>query len=157
MNDVYANSSASAIIAALAAAIAGGFAPAHQATVAVAGDPAMAIEMLAAGKPGGTAIVIFYGGDTAAGDEGLPEDTLVEAQIRIGVVRRVGLAAKPAAQPTGALAEAEALRTFVASRDGEGTLTGVYEYAGMAPLQTHTGELLHGYALTYKALYAYTV
>lgn len=153
----YANSSACAILGGMARLLQGEFGAARNGSVAVADDPAHAMELLAAGKPGGVAIVLFYYTDAAAGDEDLSEDTLVDGQIRIGVVRSRGLAAKPAAEAPPALADAEAVRTFLARQIAEGTLPGVYEYAGLATLQNRAGEFLHGYALAYKALYAYEV
>jgi hypothetical protein len=153
----YANSSACAIMGAMARLLQGEFGAARGASVAVADDPAHAMDLLAAGKPGGLAIVLFYYADSAAGDEALPEDTLVDGQIRLGVVRSRGLAARPDAEPPPALADAEAVRTFLARRIAEGTLPGVYEYAGLATLQNRAGEFLHGYALAYKVLYAYEV
>jgi hypothetical protein len=152
-----ANSSACAILGTIAKLLQKEFGAKRGGSVAVADDPAHAIELLAAGKPGGVAIVLFYYADLPAGDEDLPEDTLVDGQIRIGVVRSRGLAAKPAAEAPPALADAEAVRTYLARQIAAGTLTGVYEYAGMATLQNRAGEFLHGYALAYKALYAYEV
>ena len=152
-----ANSSACAVMREMARLLAGIYATPRQATVAVAADPAHAMELLAAGRPGGAAVVMFYLSDADAADGDLPEDTRVEGRIRIGVVRHQGLAAQPAVGVPGALEEAEALRTCMARIVADETLTGGYEYAGMTYLQNNKGELLHGYALDYKALYAYTV
>ncbi len=157
MSGATANSSACAIMRHLSRLIAQGFAPARNGTVAVAGDVATAMELLAAGRPGGSAVVIFYDSDAAAGEEGLADDTLVDGAIRVGVTRRQGLAAKPDPDALGALEEAEALRTFLARQIAKGTLTGAYEYAGMRSLTSKEGVPLHGYALTYKVLYAYEI
>jgi hypothetical protein len=157
MSAAKANSSACAIMRHLSRLIAQGFAPARNGSVAVAGDIATAMELLAAGRPGGSAIVIFYDSDLAAGDEGMDEDTLVDGAISVGVTRRQGLAAKPDPDALGALEEAEALRTFLARQIAEGSLTGLYGYAGMKSLATREGVPLHGYALTWKVLYAYEI
>ncbi|NLN03145.1 MAG: hypothetical protein GX174_14775 [Lentisphaerae bacterium] len=151
----HANSSAGAILGAMAKLLRAEFGGKRGAAVAVADDPAHAMELLAAGKPGGLEIVIFYHADAPAGQEGLAGDPLVEGQISLGVVRSRGLAARPAGEPPPALADAEAVRTFLARADAAGTLTGSYEYAGMTALQSRPGEFLHGYALAYKVLYAF--
>ena len=67
------------------------------------------------------------------------------------------VAARPAAEAPAALADAEAVRSFLARRIAAGTLTGVYEYAGMATLQNRAGEFLNGYTLAYRALYAHEI
>jgi len=151
------NTSAAEIMANIAAAIKKGFTQKHPGQVDIAEDPAHAIDLLAAGKPGGLGIVIFYLGDTPAGDDDLPEDVLVAGQIRVAIVKHQGLAVKPTARVSSVLTEAEALRTFMARLQAQGTVTEGYEYTGMTYLKNNTGELLHGYALTYTALYAYTV
>lgn len=153
----YKNVAAGKLLRGFAGSIAQGFAAARGATVAVAPDPASAIELLAAGRPGGCAIVVFYLDDVAAGDTGLPEDTLVECQIRVGVVRHRGLSVRPTADAPGALDDADALRAWLAAQPADNALTGFWEYAGMTWLQTTTGDLLHGYALTYKVLYAHAL
>jgi len=157
MSNEMTNTSAGAIMAELASAIKKTFTPKHPAQVEIAEDPAHAIDLLAAGKSGGMSIVLFYLGDAGAGDDDLPEDVLVEGQIRIGVVKHQGLAVKPTSRVAPVLTEAEALRTFIARLLSKGTVTTGYEYAGMTYLKNNNGELLHGYALTYKALYAYEV
>lgn len=155
MSDAPANTTAGAILRTFAETIARGYALGRGASVSVAADPASALDLLTAGKPGGAAIVVFYLADTAVGDEGLPEDTLVECQIRVGVVRHRGLASRPVADAPGVIDDVDALRTWLAQQPADGTLTGVWEYAGMTYLQNNAGELLNGYALTYKALYAH--
>ena len=153
----YANSSACAVLDAMARLLRDEFGAARSAGVAVADDPAHAMDLLATGRPGGLSIILFYYADAPAGEDGLPEDTLVDGQIRVGVVRGRGLAARPAAEAPAALADAEAVRSFLARRIAAGTLTGVYEYAGMATLQNRAGEFLNGYTLAYRALYAHEV
>lgn len=157
MSEDFTNTSAAKIMGALAKAIRDGYARKRGAAVEIAEDPAHAIELLSAGRPGGMAIVLFYLGDAPAGDIDLPEDVLVEGQIRIGVVKHAGLALKPTDKVAPVLGEAEALRTFIAKLLAAGTVTTGYEYGGMSYLKNQTGEILHGYTLTYKALYAYEV
>jgi len=158
MNTDYTNTTASGLLAELKQRLETGYAIERSATVAVAADPAHAMELLAAGRPGGTAVVLFYMSDLPLADEaGLVEDTAVEGRIRIGVIRHRGLAAKPASTAPAALAEAEALRSAMAQIADAATLSGGYEYGGMSYISNAAGELLHGYILEYKALYAYVV
>ncbi|MGI5868678.1 MAG: hypothetical protein ACOX9C_04430 [Kiritimatiellia bacterium] len=148
------NTDPAALLAHLERAIAEGFAAPRGATVAVADDPAHAMDLLAAGRPGGLAIVLFYLGDAAAGMEELPEDTLVSGQIRAACAQSPGLAARPGRGAPGALAAAGELRTFVRRIADAPTLSGGYDYAGMQHLAARSGELLHGYALAFHAHYA---
>lgn len=148
------NTTPAALLEHLERAIAQGFAAPRGATVAIAEDPAHAMDLLAAGRPGGMAIVLFYLSDASAADEELPEDTLVSGQIRVACVQSPGLAARPGRKVPGALAAAGELRKFVRNLSDAPTTTGGYDYAGMSYLKTEGGELLHGYALTFNAHYA---
>jgi hypothetical protein len=148
------NTTPAEILEQLEAAISNGYAKSRGADVAIAEDPAHAIELLAAGRPGGMTIVLFYLGDSSGGDEELPEDTLVNGQIRIGCVKRKGLEVRPGKKIPPVLADCQALRKFVRKIETPLTVTGGLEYAGMTYLKTEGGQLLHGYALTFNALYA---
>ena len=148
------NTTPADILQELANAIEKGYAPAHSAQVTIAEDPAHAIELLSAGRPGGMTIVLFYLGDAGAGDEALPEDSLVSGQIRIGCVKHSGLEVRPGKKIPGVLNDAQTLRKFIRKITTKLTLSDGYEYAGMTYLKTEGGQLLHGYALTFTALYA---
>lgn len=158
MTTIYANTTAAALMAELKIRIEDGYAAARNATVAVAADPAHAMELLAGGRLGGVAVVIFYMGDAPLADESdLPGDTAIEGRLRVGVIRRTDMALKPTRSTPTALDEAEALRCCIANIMDAGTLTGGYEYGGMTYVSTATGELLHGYIMDYTALYAYKI
>lgn len=148
------NTTPAAILEQLAVEIGRGYAASRGADVAIAEDPAHAIELLAAGRPGGMTIVLFYLGDSSAGEEELPEDTLVNGQIRVGCVKHKGLEVRPGKKTPPVLADCQTLRKFVRGIETTLTVTGGLEYAGMTYLKTEGGALLHGYALTFNALYA---
>ena len=152
----YTNTTATAVLNALAAELRKKFAKAHGATVTVAADPAHAMDILAAGTPGGAAIVLFYLDDAPAGEEGLDGDTLVESSIRAAVVQHPGLALKTGLSAPTALALADKLRSFITKLAINGVLGGM-SYDGMTHLKNYNNEILHGYALTFKVGYAYEI
>lgn len=151
------NTAATTLLADLKRRLDDDFALVRNARVAIAADPAHAMELLSAGRPGGVAVVLFYMGDVPSADTDLPLDTAVQGRIRIGVIRHVGLAAKPGREVPTALEDAEVMRMIMAGIVDAGTLTGGYEYGGMTYVSTAAGELLHGYIIDYTALYAYQV
>ena len=154
MSDQYCNTTPADILEELAQKIEKGYASSHSAKVTIAADPAHAIELLAAGRPGGMSIVVFYLGDSSAGDESLSVDTLVSGQIRVACVKHPGLDVRPGNRIPGVLTDSHTLRNFIRRISSTQTVTGVYEYAGMTYLKTEGSQMLHGYALTFNALYA---
>ena len=104
------------------------------------------------------AVVVYYSGDSIYEDDNsLPEDTVVKAVIKVGVIRSRGLGARPTRMIAPAIEDADALRAYISGLQAVGTLTGVYEYGGMEPVQSATGEFLAGYVQTWGALYAHTI
>lgn len=152
----FANTEGTVLLDELAQRLREGFAPAKSASVAVAADPAHAMEILGGVRPGAAAVVLFYDGDAADGEDDLDGDTLVEARVSAAVVQHPGLAAKPAQSAPGALRMAQDLRKFIAALAMGGALEG-WNYAGMASLQNYAGEILHGYALTWRCRYAFDI
>lgn len=150
------NTSAVSILDNLARVLSENFAKKHGAQISVAADPAHALDLLGGVRAGAAAIVLFYLGDVPAGEEELAGDTLVEGTIRVAVVQHPGLAAKPAKTAPNALRLAEALRTEITGLSMSGVLGG-FSYAGMTHLENYSGEILHGYALSYKAGYAFDI
>jgi len=116
---------------------------------AIAGDPARAVDLLTAGQMGGLAVVVFYEGDTAAGDDHW--DPRVLATVRAVVLRRQGLGA--GARGAEVLELAGELRRALSGAGLAGVLGGV-AYQGMAPVQTAEGRMLEGYSLKFGVLYA---
>lgn len=150
----FSNTSATQILNELETLLTKNFNQAHSATVAVAADPAHALDLLAAGRPGATLIVLFYIDDAPAGEEDLEGDTLVEGSLRVAVVQHPGMAVKPAHRAPAVLATTEALRSFITRQTIDGVLGGM-SYAGMQHLANYAGEILHGYTLTFKVCYAF--
>jgi hypothetical protein len=152
------NTTAYAIMQALAAALRSGWAADLGATVTVAADPAHALELLTAGRPDGVACVLFYLSDQADGDD-MDEDTRVAAAIRVAVIQKPGLKRRDGGDSPAVLEVADGLRNWAAN---DTTLTnllsgGRLRYRGMTHIPTEQGSTLHGYALTFEALYAYDV
>jgi CheY-like chemotaxis protein len=151
------NTTAYSIMQALAAALRSGWAAALGATVTVAADPAHALELLTAGRPDGVACVLFYLSDQADGDD-MDEDTRVAAAIRVAVIQKPGLKRRDGGDSPAVLEVADGLRNWAASETLTGLLSGGrLRYRGMTHIPTEQGSALHGYALTFEALYAYDV
>lgn len=142
------------ILAEMESCIHHGFAQGRTDTVAVAGDPAHAMDILGGVRPGASAIVIFYQSDVAVGEEGIEGDTLVEATASVAVVQHPGLELKPATKPSNALVSAGELRAFITNISIDGALGGI-SYRGMDHLRNYAGEILHGYVLRFTFAYAY--
>lgn len=152
------NTTAYALMQALAAALRSGWADDLAATVTVAADPAHALELLTAGRPDGVACVLFYLSDQADGDD-MDEDTRVSASIRVAVIQKPGLKRRDGGDSPAVLEVADGLRNWAAN---DTTLTGLLSggrlrYRGMTHIPTEQGSALHGYALTFEALYAYDI
>jgi hypothetical protein len=124
----------------------------HGARVTVANDPAHAIELLTAGKTDGCAVVLFYGGDDPA-DDLFTADTLLRANIRIGVSQKQGLKLRSSDSVVTLLDQIASLRKTMATETVEG-LVDQAVYKGMAPLTYPDGQAFSGYALRYDVLYA---
>jgi hypothetical protein len=151
------NTTAYAIMQALAAALRSGWAADLGATVTVAADPAHALELLTAGRPDGVACVLFYLSDQADGDD-MDEDTRVAAAIRVAVIQKPGLKRRDGGDSPAVLEVADGLRNWAARETLTGLLSGGrLRYRGMTHIPTEQGSALHGYALTFEALYAYDV
>jgi hypothetical protein len=152
-----ANTTAYALMQAVAAALRTGWAGPLGATVTVAEDPAHALELLTAGRPDGVALVLFYLSDQLDGDD-LDEDTRLAAAIRVAVVQRPGLKRRDGGDAPAVLEVADGLRAWVANASFDGLLAGGrLKYRGMTHIPTTQGSALHGYALTVEALYAYDI
>ena len=132
---------------ALAREIRGGWAARRGCAVRVAPDPATAMELLAAGAPGGAALAAWSDGDSPADDRGLACDGQAEGRFALALCVRPGLAPRDGAP--GALREAESLRSFIfraASGDG---LLGGWRYSGMQSFQLQRGDPpAGGYTIT---------
>lgn len=124
----------------------------HSARVTVANDPVHAIELLSAGKNDGCAIVLFYGGDEPA-DDMFTEDTLLRANIRIGVSQKHGLKIRTSDSAVTLLDQIASLRKLMGGAVIEG-LVDQPVYKGMSPLTYPDGQAFSGYALRYDCLYA---
>lgn len=130
------------------------WAPGAKASVTVAEDPAHALELLSAGRSGGCALVLFYLSDAADGDE-FAEDTRLDAQIRIGIVQQPGLKLRDGKSAPPVLEKVDRFRAWMSGQEFAGLLDGGLKYKGMTHIPSGSGSALHGYALTYGALYAY--
>lgn len=156
MSEEMTNTSATKILDALSKLLTKGFVSKHKATLTVASDPAHALDILSATKQGACSIVLFYTDDTAAGEEDLEGDTFVEGTIRAAVVQYPSMSPNAQTNAPTVLALAEALRTFITKAVIDGVLGGM-SYSGMAHLSTYAGEILHGYAVSYKVGYAFEI
>jgi len=143
------NTQATDILRAFAALVDEAFAVPRGVRAVVAPDPGRAVELLTAGQMGGLAVVVFYEGDTAAGEDHW--DPRVQATLRAVIWRRQGMGA--GGRDYEALALAEELRRAVRGADIPGALGGP-AYMGMQPIQTMEGRLLEGYSLRFSVLYA---
>lgn len=139
---------------AVARAIETGWATDNKANVTVAENPAHALDLLTAGRAGGCAVVLFYLSDQRDGDE-FEADTRLDGQIRIGVVQKPGLGIMDGKATPPVLKIIDSLRKWLANREIEGLLDGTLDYRGMTHIPAGDGSALHGYALTYGAVYAY--
>jgi hypothetical protein len=124
----------------------------HNARVTVANDPAHAIELLTAGQPNGCGVVIFYGGDDPA-DDLFTEDTLLRANIRIGVSQKQGLKLRTSESVVTLLDQIASLRKLFGSNTLE-DLVDQPVYKGMAPLTYPDSTAFSGYALRYDCMFA---
>lgn len=145
-----ANTSAFDLVEALAARIRDDWAQSRHATVAVAEDPAHALELLTAGRPGGCAVVIFYLSDGARDEF---NDVELAAQIRVAVVQSPGLTLRDGRAAPPVLRLVDEMRRWMDCVCLDGLLGGL-EYQGMTHIATANGQALHGYALTYEGIYA---
>lgn len=126
------------------------------AAVRVAEDPAHALELLVAGRPGGCAAVVFYlSDDCESGDEG--HGNRVAALVRVALVQAPGLRLRGGRAAPRVLELVDDFRRWAAAREFDGVLGGRLEYRGMTHIPAAAGSALHGYALTYAARYAFEV
>lgn len=124
----------------------------HNARVTVADDPVHAIELLTAGQSNGCAVVLFYGGDDPA-DDLFTEDTLLRANIRIGVSQKRGLKQRDSNAVVSLLDQIASLRKMLRTETIEGLIED-QAYKGMAPLTYPDGSAFNGYALRYTCMFA---
>jgi hypothetical protein len=129
-----------------------GWAGSHRATVAVAEDPAHAVELLSAGKAGGATVVVFYLSDQAD-DEA--DDVRVDALIRVAVVQTPGLRQRDGRATPAVLQVVDDLRRWMGDQLFARLLGGRLGYRGMTHIPVASGAAMHGYALTFSAVYAY--
>lgn len=122
--------------------------------VFVAPDPAAGLELLAGGRPGGRTVVVFYDGDVPADPNAPAGDTLVTARLTVAAAGHPGLSAPESRDAPGVLAFAGALRAALVAADPEAVFGG-YTYTGMSYVRDTQGAVLHGYALTFEATYAF--
>lgn len=146
------NSTAYDVVTEIARTIKNSFAPDHRASVAVAEDPAHALELLSAGKSGGCAIVIFYLSDNSDDEV---DDVRVAAQIRVAIVQAPGLRLRDGQTAPSVLQVIDDFRKWIKTPDFQTVLGGALSYKGMTHIPSKSGEALHGYAMTYEAEYAY--
>ena len=145
------NVSAYSLVEGLAGRIKNDWAQSRHATVAIAEDPAHALELLSAGRPGGCAVVIFYLSDGARDDV---NDVELAAQLRVAIVQTPGLTLRDGRSAPPVLRLVDEMRQWLDCIELEGLLGGGLYYQGMTHIATAAGEALHGYALTYEAIYA---
>lgn len=148
------NISATDLLNNLAGSIRNVWASDKRATVTVAADPAHAVELLTAGSANGCAVVIFYLSDLPDADE-FDQDTRVAAQIRVAVVQNPGLTLRDGRKAPAVLRLIDDFRKWFAAQTIEGTLDTTLKYKGMTHIPAAAGNALHGYAMTYEAVYAY--
>ena len=144
----------SRILEALAAEIRAGWAGAHRCRVSVAPDPARAMELLSAGAPEGSALALWFEGDSAADDRGLCSDEQLEGRFSLALCRHPGLSPRDSQGAPGALREAESLRRFLLREaSGDGLLDG-WRYSGAQAFQLAQGDApLGGYTITLLGCY----
>lgn len=151
------NTTAKKVVDGLAAALRARFGRTADVTVHVAPDPARAVELLVGGKPNGFAVVVFYGGDDPdAGGAEVYGDTSVRARLSVGVSAHPGLSAQGSRDAPDVLAFADKVRAAVLAADVPDLLGGI-DYAGMSYASASDGTLLHGYALEFRATYAFEI
>lgn len=125
-----------------------------QATVAVAEDPAHALDLLTAARPDSCSVVLFYLSDQADGDE-FEEDTRLAAQIRVAIVKTPGLKLRSGEPVPAVLKLIDSFRAWMAMQTFESLLgIGGLVYKGMTHIPAAQGNVLHGYAMTFEAVYA---
>jgi hypothetical protein len=150
------NTNAYDLMQELADRITAGWAADNRASVAIAEDPAHALELLSAGRADGAALVLFYLNDAPDGDD-FAEDTRVEAQIRVGIVQAPGLRLRDGKAAPRVLQVIDSFRRWFAGQRFASTLAETLAYRGMTHIPTAAGQALHGYAMTWAAGYAYDV
>ena len=128
--------------------------PGADARVYVAPDPATGLELLAAGRPGGFSVVVFYDSDAPNDQNTSDFDTVVDATLTVGVAGHPGLSANDSRRSPGALAFAGRVRAIVCAAEPEGLVRG-YDYMGMRQVRAIDGSLMRGYALTFGATYPF--
>ena len=128
----------------------------NRSKVTIAEDPAHALELLAAGRAGGCAIVMFYLSDATDGED-FAADTRIDAVIRIGIVQQPGLKIRDGQAAPTVMNMVDSFRAWIATQSFEGLLDGGLAYRGMTHIPSGAGNALHGYALTFGALYAYDI
>ena len=127
----YSNTSAEKILNELAKLIRNSYAKTNGATVVVAADPAHAMDLLTAGRPGGATVVLFYASDVPISEEGIEGDTEVEGSVMAAIVQHPGLKLKSGQDAPTVLVNAGKLRSFITSLSIDGVLGGM-SYGGMA-------------------------
>lgn len=148
------NAAADDILRAFCRLAEGAFAAGRGARVVVAADPGHAVDLLTAGQMGSLAVVAYYEGDAADGEDFW--DTRVRATVRAVLYRRQGLGAGGDAGLAGTLALADELRGALAGCELEGELGGL-RYTGMTPAAAADGRMLNGYVLGFEVVYAHTI
>jgi len=147
------NTTESTILASVFAAV-DAWAKANGGKASLAEDPQHAVDLLLAGSPGGLCVSVYWQGDQAAGEDGVPGDTRTLGTLGAALLRPVGL--KPRGDDTPATLDlAAGVRTAVATADYSRRLLDGPNYAGKAPLTAADGRLLNGYVLRFTVLFAY--
>lgn len=150
------NTGSTDILEAIADDLRANWQSAAPAQIIIAEDPAHAMDIMRAVKPGSSSVVLFYTADAPV-EQDCPGDVLVDATIRMAVVQHPGLKlASGSAAPT-VMQAIDSLRKHVINIDYTNLAGGRLEYRGMSYLATEDGMLIHGYALTYSAIYAFDV
>ena len=148
------NSTAEKVAEGLAGLLREAFGQTGEARVLVAPDPATGLELLAAGRPGGFSVVVFYDSDAPNDQNTSDFDTVVDATLTVGVAGHPGLSANDSRRSPGALAFAGRVRAIVCAAEPEGLVRG-YDYMGMRQVRATDGSLTRGYALTFGATYPF--
>lgn len=131
------------------------YAAEYGAEVLIAEEPASAIEMLAAGQPGGLSLVAYYGGDESDSDEG-SWDPRTLATLSLVVYQRQGMGAVGGRGIGEVLRVTDSIREAVSGQLLSGALGGV-GYRRMQPIRAPEGRLLHGYVMSFEVRYAHMV
>lgn len=150
-------SSATAVLGALAEEIQTGWAAQNGARVVVAEDPVQEQELLLAGSPNGATVVLSFRGDAPADDFGAESNNVAVAQFGATVSSAQGLRVSDSTDAPGALAKAESLRAWIFSRSEARGMVEAWRYAGMQPTTTYgaQGAALRAYTITFSGIYAW--